>query len=278
MTRLNEVFDAVRASEALKTQTAQAVVREMRAGGARRRGRRLLPALAVAVCLLVAAGLGGHALYYTPTTVLSIDINPSLEMDINRFDRVIALNGYNDDGAALAAALDVQNLRYDEAVDELLANATIADCLARGEELAIAVVQAQDDAAQSGAVLDYVSGCTDRHENAHCYALEAGDAQLAEAHDAGLSCGKYHVYQALLAYNPSLTAEEAQQMTMRELRDLLAQYQGEAGTDPGANGAQQGQGYGAGNGGGQGYAAGNDGGQGRHNGAGHGRHHGQNHE
>lgn len=268
MTRLNEAFDAVRASEALKSQTAQAVVREMRAGGARRRGRRLLPALAVAVCLLVAAGLGGHALYYTPTTVLSIDINPSLEMDINRFDRVIALNGYNDDGAALAAALDVQNLRYDEAVDELLANATIVDCLARGEELAIAVVQAQDDAAQSGAVLDYVSGCTDRHENAHCYALEAGDAQLAEAHDAGLSCGKYHVYQELLAYDPSLAAEEAQQMTMRELRDLLAQYQGEAGTDPGANGAQQGQGYGAGNGGGQG----------RHNGVGHGRHHGQNHE
>ena len=127
MTRLNEAFDAVRASEALKTQTAQAVVREMRAGGARRRGRRLLPALAVAVCLLVAAGLGGHALYYTPTTVLSIDINPSLEMDINRFDRVIALNGYNDDGAALAAALDVQNWRYDEAVDALLANATIAE-------------------------------------------------------------------------------------------------------------------------------------------------------
>lgn len=167
----------------------------------------------------------------------------------------------------------MQNWRYDEAVDALLANATIADCLARGEELAIAVVQAQDDAAQSGAVLDYVSGCMGRHENAHCYALEAGDAQLTEAHEAGLSCGKYHVYQELLAYDPSLTAEEAQQMTMRELRDLLAQYQGEAATDAGANGAQQGQG--AGNG--QGYGARKGSGQGRH-GAGHGGHHGQNHE
>ena len=255
MTRLNEAFDAVRASEALKTQTAQAVVREMRGGGARRRGRRLLPALAVAVCLLVAAGMGGHALYYTPTMLLVF---------------VLVFAGY---GAALAAALDVQNLRYDAAVDALLANATIADCLARGEELAIAVVQAQDDAAQSGAVLDYVSGCTGRHENAHCYALEAGDAQLAEAHEAGLSCGKYHVYQELLAYDPSLTAEEAQQMTMRELRDLLAQYQGKAVTDAGANGAQQGQG--AGNG--QGYGARNGSGQGRH-GAGHGGHHGQNRE
>ena len=137
----------------------------------------------------------------------------------------------------------------------------------------IVVQQAQDDAAQSGAVLDYVSGCMGRHENAHCYALEAGDAQLAEAHEAGLSCGKYHVYQELLAYDPSLTAEEVQQMTMRELRDLLAQYQGEAATDAGANGAQQGQG--AGNG--QGYGARNGSGQGRH-GAGHGGHHGQNHE
>lgn len=267
MTKVREAFDAVQAEEPLKERTTQAVLQAMHAKAEHRR-RRFVPVLALAACLLLAAGAGGHHLYFTPTTVLSIDINPSLEMDINRFDRVIALNGYNDDGAALAAALDVQNLRYDEAVDELLANATIADCLARGEELAIAVVQAQDDAAQSGAVLDYVSGCTDRHENAHCYALEAGDAQLAEAHDAGLSCGKYHVYQALLAYDPSLTVEEAQQMTMRELRDLLAQYQGQSPPDPGANGAQQGQGYGAGNGGGQG----------RHNGVGHGRHHGQNHE
>lgn len=267
MTKVREAFDAVQAEEPLKERTTQAVIQAMHAKAEHRR-RRFVPVLALAACLLLAAGVSGHHLYFTPTTVLSIDINPSLEMDINRFDRVIALNGYNDDGVALAAALDVQNLRYDEAVDELLANATIADCLARGEELAIAVVQAQDDAAQSGAVLDYVSGCTDRHENAHCYALEAGDAQLAEAHDAGLSCGKYDVYQALLAYDPSLTVEEAQQMTMRELRDLLAQYQGQSPPDPGANGAQQGQGYGAGNGGGQG----------RHNGVGHGRHHGQNHE
>lgn len=267
MTKVREAFDAVQAEEPLKERTTQAVLQAMHAKAEHRR-RRFVPILALAACLLLAAGAGGHHLYFTPTTVLSIDINPSLEMDINRFDRVIALNGYNDDGVALAEALDVKNMQYDDAVDVLMANDTIEACLARGEELSIAVVQADGDAAQSDAVLEYVSGCTAQHENAHCYALSSDSAQMADAHSAGLSCGKYHMYQALLAYDATLTPETVQNMTMRELRDLLAQYQGQSPPDPGANGAQQGQGYGAGNGGGQG----------RHNGVGHGRHHGQNHE
>lgn len=276
MTKVREAFDAVQAEEPLKERTTQAVLQAMHAKAEHRR-RRFVPILALAACLLLAAGVGGHHLYFTPTTVLSIDINPSLEMDINRFDRVIALNGYNDDGAALAAALDVQNLRYDAAVDALLANATIADCLARGEELAIAVVQAQDDAAQSGAVLDYVSGCTDRHENAHCYALSSDSAQMADAHSAGLSCGKYHMYQALLAYDATLTPETVQNMTMRELRDLLALYEGETSAE--GSSAQNDQGNGAQNGNGMqnGSGQGQGNGQGMHNGN-HGAHHGHSHE
>ncbi|MEE0510534.1 MAG: hypothetical protein UDG94_04805 [Peptococcaceae bacterium] len=290
--RLKEAFDDIQAEDVLKNTTKQAVFQAMREGAKpKRRLRRWAPVTALVVCCLLALGLGGHHLYYTPTTVLSIDINPSVEMDINRFDRVIALNGYNDDGVALAAELNVKNMNYDDAVDALMANDTINDCLARGEELSIAVVQAADgDAAQSDAVLNYVSNCTAEHKNAHCYALESDDSQMADAHDAGLSCGKYHAYQELLAYDPSITPEEVQQMTMREIRELLASYQGDgAAADSGAGSGGYGNGQGAGNGSGNGQSQGAGSGQGQGSGNGQGQglhaaehsqgaHHGNGHE
>lgn len=282
---LKEAFEDVQASEALKNDTKQVVLKAMREGKRpSSRPRRWVPVCALVFCCLLALGLGGHHLYYTPTTVVSIDINPSLEMDINRFDRVIALNGYNDDGVALAAELNVKNMNYDEAVDALMANDTINDCLANGEELSIAVVQSGNgDTSQSDAVLNYVSNCTAEHQNAHCYALESSDSQMADAHDVGLSCGKYHAYQELLAYDPSITPEEVQQMTMREIRELLASYQGNGAAansaGSGGYGNGSGQGQGAGNGQGQNSGAGNGQGQGLHA-AEHsqGAHHGNGHE
>ena len=287
---LKEAFDSIQADDSLKAETQHAVFQAMRNGrSAKRRSRRLLPVLALTACCLLALGVGGHQLYFTPTTVLSIDINPSMEMDINRFGRVISLNGYNDDGVALAAELNVENKSYSDAVDVLMANDTINDYLDRGEELSIAVVQTDGGkTSQSDAVLEYVSGCTAGHANAHCYALESDDSQMADAHDAGLSCGKYHAYQELLAYDPSITPEEVQQMTMREIRERLAQYQGGNlsgstggnGQGAGASGSGSGQGYGAsGSGSGQGYgASGSCNGQGAGSTQEHGSHHGNGHE
>lgn len=278
MTRLQEALDDIRADDALKEKTTRAVLLTMKKDAKPRRKRRFIPVVALVTCLLAVVGIGGHQLYFTPTTVLSIDINPSLEMDINRFDRVIALNGYNEDGVALAETLDVKNKSYDDAVDTLMADDTIEACLARGEELSIAVVQADDkDPSQSDAVMQYVSDCTAQHANAHCYSMESSEAQMTDAHNAGLSCGKYHIYQTLLAYDPTITPEAVQQMTMRELRDLLAQYEGETTAASDGNGRMDGNadqnGCSQGNGNG-GQGAGNGG----HHGWRQGGHHGNGHD
>lgn len=270
MATLKEAFDAVQADEALKRKTNDQVLAAMRQQQAPRRQKRWWPLVALAICLLAAVGLGGHHLYFTPTTVLSIDVNPSLEMDINRFDRVIALNGYNDDGVALAEELDVKNMSYHDAVDALMANETIENCLANDEELSIAVVETND--AQGDAVLQYVSACTAEHANAHCYALDSDHAEMADAHAAGLSCGKYHAYQELKAYDPSITADEVQQMTMREIRERIAAY--ESGSSDTSASSQSQNGNGAGNG----YGSGSGNGNGMGYGHGHGGHHGQGHE
>ena len=77
--KIREAFDSVHAEPELKAAARQAVAR--RAARRHRPIRRLGIALAAAACAVV---LAGGWLYATPTVQISIDINPSLELGINR--------------------------------------------------------------------------------------------------------------------------------------------------------------------------------------------------
>lgn len=220
--RMREAFDQVHASQELKARTRAQVLQAMEA---QRKPRAVWkPICALAACLLVVVlGLGGYHLYFTPTSVISIDINPSLEVDVNRLGRVIALHGYNEDGEEFAASLDVLHQNYQQAVDEILNSDTIVDCLNEGGFLSVSVVELGGN--QGEKITQYVSGCTSGHHNVSCSTISSEEAH--EAHHVGLSYGKYEIYAQIVAYNPDFTPEEANEMTMRELRDLLDSLQAE---------------------------------------------------
>ena len=218
---LRQAFDAVHADETLKARTRARVLQAMQPA---RRAPRWAPALAAAVCCVVAvAGVGGYRLYFTPTSVISIDINPSIELDINRFDKVIRVNGYNEDGVAFADSLDVLYLDYSDAVDQIVASETVTDCLARDELLSIAVVQSNPKQGQE--IYDYVSACTDGNQNALC--CQVSQEEVSHAHDLGLSYGKYQAYLDLQQYTDDYPPEEIAGMTMRQIHQLIDDCQEE---------------------------------------------------
>ena len=242
--RIREAFAAVHAEEALKEST-RAFVAE-RTAGYRRRGRPTAARLvmAAAACLAVLAVLGGWRVYFTPTASVSIEINPWVELSVNRFDRVIAVSGRNDEGAALAEELDLRFLSCDEAIQTVLAENAVMD---------IAVTGA--DEAQCGRLLSQAESCTAGWDSAHCY--HAGSEEAAAAREAGLSLGKYRMYQALQALDPAITAEKVRDMTMSQLQALLDALSGgeDMGNTQGAGqgAGQTGTGQGAGQSGHHGY-------------------------
>lgn len=248
--RMKEAFDQIHASQELKERTRRQVFQAMEA---QRKPARAVwkPVCALAACLLVVVlGLGGWKVYFTPTSVISIDINPSLEVDVNRLGRVIGLHGYNQDGEEFVATLDVLHQDYQTAVDEILTSDTIVDCLDRGEFLSVSVVELSGN--QGEEITTYVSNCTSGHHNVSCSTISSDEAQ--EAHHVGLSYGKYQIYTLIAAYDPDFTPEEANEMTMRELRDLLDSLQDSnpdvtpPTVDETGNGCENDNGHGHGNG------------------------------
>lgn len=217
--RLKETFDSIHAEEDLKNRTKDYVFQKTQ-GYKKNRSRAYVykSLVPVAVCFLfVLIGLGGYHIYFTPTSVISIDINPSFELEVNRFDRVISIEGFNKDGDRLVESLNVRFLNYTEALKQILNNEDVETYLSRDELLSIAVIGS--DKTRNEQMLSHIESCTAEHKNTHCSSAEAKDVE--GAHESGLSCGKYKAFLELQALDPSITVEQVQGMTMREIRELI---------------------------------------------------------
>lgn len=247
-----ELFGSIRAEEELKNRTRAFLAKKTRdhAKAGTRMRRYYVSAVAWACMLLVL--FGGHRIYSIPTAQISIDINPSIELEINRFDRVISVNGYNEDGQELSNALDIKNKNYAEAIKQIINCDRIAVLLSGDEVMTITVIGS--DGQQSAQILSGVKMCTAKQSNTYCYF--ALSEEVAAAHETGLSCGKYRAFLELQLLDPEITPEAVQGMTMREIRDLIRRLLGDDEDDATSYNNQgngcHGHGYGHGNGRGNG--------------------------
>lgn len=254
-----ELFGPIRAEEDLKERTKEFLAKETQDyAKAPAKGRGYPACAAVCACLLLAL-LGGRWLYFTPTAEISMDINPSIELSVNRFDRVVAVTGFNEDGQALSRELDVKYKDYAQAVEQVLRHDSVAALLSAGEVMSITV--AGQDGQQSAKLLSGVEACVAGQSNIDCHSARPEEA--AAAHEAGLSCGKYRAFLELQRLDPDITPEIVQGMTMREIRDLISRLSAGSGLPP-----SDGWGNGHHGNGGQGNSAsgGGGGGNGYHGG------------
>ena len=120
---------------------------------ARKKKRRWAP-LAAAACLalIVAAGGGGWYLQNnTVASVVSLDVNPSVTLNVNAKETVLSAVPVNEDGGDILAGMDLTGVQLDVAM-----NAIVGALLTNGyvDELANSIlITVEDDDAGRGARL-----------------------------------------------------------------------------------------------------------------------------
>lgn len=232
MDKIKLAFGTICADEELKSK-AKAFVAEKSRGFKRRAVyRRAIPAVCAALLLFA-----GTALYFVPTAHIDVEINPSLELGINLFDRVVSVEPLNDDGKTLIQTLDIRFAGYDEALRRIIDNEKISELLSEDEVMTITVIET--NTAQSGKILSGAVACTDNNSNVYCYS--ASSEEHALAHEAGLPCGKYHAFLELQRLDPNVTPDAVRKMTMREIRSRIAELSGN--TESGLGNGHHGNGH-----------------------------------
>ena len=222
--RLKEAFDNVHADDELKRHTREFLAR--RTQGYKRGTifpyRQMAAVMACFLLTLALAGFGGYDLYFIPVSSISVDVNPSIELGINRFDRVVTVDTFNDDGYDVMSSLNVRFMDYRDAMDVILNQESEEAYLAEDACIAITVSGAAEGKQRE--MLAHLHTCASSYGNVHCSSGSHGEA--LEAHEAGMTLGRYQAFMKLQALDPSVTQEDIEGLTISQIWDKIAELSG----------------------------------------------------
>ena len=219
--RLVTIFDGIYAEEDLKRNTVRFLYSEMTRRKRAVKYRFTVACACVLVFLVCGAALG--RLYFAPVAYIDIDVNPSMELLINRFGRVIRSNAYNDDGMEVLNDVDVVHMSYNTALENLLA---VMDARGYLRESATLYVTVQtDESSREEILLHDLQATIDAVSMNHHYELDSDLCSVtSEVKDSAaafqVSPAKYLAVQDLLAVDPNSSFEECKEHSIHELRHL----------------------------------------------------------
>ena len=270
--RIRQAFESIEAGEKLKASTEN-FLREARRKEERKQRRSMFPYLLrhvpqlACAALVLALGIGGYVMLLVPVSYVSIDVNPSIELELNRMDRVISAKAYNEDGEKVLEGLSLEWKHYMDAVDLVVESDRMQPYLAGDAALTFTVASGSQQ--REELLLTGIRNC---HGCAGHGGTSVGtDVDMVEdAHESGLSLGKYAAYNILRQYDDTITAADCRNMTMAEIRSLIREHEscGEHHETEGNEG--DGNGSTGGHGGGHGAGTSEDGGSTGGHGAGNG--------
>lgn len=216
--QIYDAFDSVSAGRELKEKTKAYLFH----ASARRQSGFVRYAAAAACLLFVLLGIGGYGFYMTPVAAISIDVNPSMEWEVNRLDRVVSVICYNREAEHVAEKLHLKHRKYDEAITALLTSREMSGYLR--ENAAVSISVAAEDEARSIRMQGRAEACAGEHcGNVSCHGGTVADRQAAS--EAGVSLGKYEAFLVLRELDPSITLEEVSRMCMGEIQERIQAYQ-----------------------------------------------------
>ncbi|MFI3212332.1 MAG: hypothetical protein R3Y24_03230 [Eubacteriales bacterium] len=206
--KLKNAFTDIHADESLKRQTFENITAK-KTKKSIYLGYKLAPIMAVFALFIF-----GN-IYFTPISYISIDINPSIELEINRFDRVIDVVASNEDAEEIVNAVSLKNMNYIDALETLKDDEGFTEFAESYTE--ITVVSNSDK--NTDGMINSIQNCNFYGENVQCY---HGNSELKlEAFEHGISFGKYRAYLELLEVNPEISVDEISGLSMAGIRDLI---------------------------------------------------------
>lgn len=190
---------------------------------------RGLYALAACLVLMISLGAAGFRVYSQPTVLISVDVNPSLELGLNRFDRVVSVSAHNPESEALVQSTSLINRTYTNALGNLVANSALDQYLTDTSYLVFTVqaASAQKQAVLLDALEDIANAEVLPHHrgiNAEYYAVDG--QTVTAAHEHGVTAGKYLMLLELQQVAPDTDLSQYSHCSLEEIKGQITRCSG----------------------------------------------------
>ncbi|MDO4339628.1 MAG: hypothetical protein Q4C91_16315 [Eubacteriales bacterium] len=186
-------------------------------------------AAVMAACFLMILGLTVYQLSFKVDSVVEIDVNPSLELQVSRSGRVVRVNAFNADGVKILDEVG-DSLKHEklETAVRVLVNTMVTDGFLDEQKSSVLVSVDHGDEAESVKLQhnvvcnvkealgeDEISGIV-YHQS---YTVDSVVSETAETYD--ISPGKAAFVHKLADKRPEFTVDELAQLTISEITELL---------------------------------------------------------
>ncbi|MGN1140155.1 MAG: hypothetical protein ACI4TF_03040 [Oliverpabstia sp.] len=220
--KIHDAFDQINASEEIKSSTMHFLQTQRE----KRHPHQTCfmwksAAAAFLVIFVIVLGAGGYYTIKTPISYVSIDVNPSLELALNRYDRVVSATAYNEEGESILNRVKVKGESYQNAIDSLVESEALQPYLTEDSMLTFTV--AANDPEKAYTILNAIENCASC-QNHQGRGYTADVTSIAKAHEYGMSFGKYKAYLILSEYDNTVTTEECLNMSMAELHHQIQEH------------------------------------------------------
>ena len=187
----------------------------------------------VAACLAVMLLCGGGVFYqqaHAVASVVSLDVNPSIELKVNRSEKVLACAPLNEDAKAILADMsngaDLKGAKLDVAV-----NAIVGSLVRNGylDSISSTIMISVEDKDTTRAeklqreltsTVDGVLQTSEAKAAVLTQTLTQDAAREQQARENNISSGKAALVNRVLTINPSLKFDALAKLSVEELKDL----------------------------------------------------------
>ena len=188
----------------------------------------------VAACLAVVLLAGGGVLYQQANavaSVVSLDVNPSIELKVNSSEKVLVCTPLNDDAKAILADMgegaDLKGAKLDVAVNAIVGSLVRNGYLSSiSSAIMISVEDKNADRAQKlqqelASAVDVALQTGESKASVLTQTVQQNAELDQQARENNISTGKAALVNRVLALNSALKFEELAAISVGELKDLI---------------------------------------------------------
>lgn len=220
MDKIHNAFDNIKADDRLKESTKQYLL-------LKRSHKKMLPPdplfrKVLAFCIIIAfiAGTGVYSWFYKPVSYISIDINPSIELALNRFDRVISVTAYNPEGEKIIEGLSLKGSLYTSAINTITENKNMEIYFTDNTDKTGIIFTIATDQNHENNITTGVNGCCG-HTGHNSQSVNASIDIVEQAHENKVSTGRYYAYLQLLQYDSTITIDKIKDMDIDIIYNMI---------------------------------------------------------
>ena len=195
---------------------------------------------AAAALVLAIGGFAGYQYQFAVDTAVSIDVNPSIELEVNRQEKVLKANALNEDAKTLLEGMELEGTNLKTAVNAVIGSMVQNGYLTADANSILLTVDNDDEARREALQKELTEGVNNSLEQlslsgtVFSQSLKGNDELKALAAQYGISEGKARWIQMLTQADSSLKADVLAELSINDLallaeaRNLSGDYLGTA--------------------------------------------------